>query len=83
MCMRVGTLKIPSVGNFRHRNLKIYFEKDRKKTTYEWHILSSDVEKHSKTLGVGSKNALHAGLVRSKVMSGCLVSLQPTILLTV
>ena len=61
MWICVSTLKILSIGNFRHRNLKNIFLKGQKKTTYEWHTLSSDQEKHSKTLGVGSWKVLHAG----------------------
>ena len=61
---------------------KIYIFLFRIKTTYEWHALTSERGKHSKTLGVGSRNVLHAGRVRSKAISGCLANWQPTILLT-
>ena len=82
MCQRASTLKILSTGSFRHRNLKNTCSQGQKKATYEWHNLSSSSWKHSRTLGVGSRNVLHAGRVRSKAISGCLANWQPTILLT-
>ena len=51
MCNGVSTLKISSIGNFRHRNLKnIYFFKDRQKLLTNGIFLNRDDENTAKLL---------------------------------
>ena len=75
MCIDVSTWKIPLIGNFHHRNQKIYFfRKPENRRTHEWHDLTFELGKHSKTIGVGSRKVLQAGLVRSNERNGCLTN---------
>ena len=44
------------------------------RTTHERHALTSELGKHSKTIEVGSRKVLQAGLVRSKDINACLTN---------